>query len=135
MDSASCFTPFGIFKNNLLFTIWVMFWNIDRIYFIFFCMQTLRTIVSFLFFSFFPMVFFSWKFIPYQFYSFIKGLIFVILGGSFLISSWFNATVTSYSKHLSSFLLIRFIVAFFVVYPIRRIYIWSSTIHTYFIRL
>ena len=39
-------------------------------------------------------------------------LIFVTLGGSLFISSWFNMTVTAYLKHLLSFLLMRFIVAF-----------------------
>ena len=70
------------------------------------------------------------KFIPSQLYLFIKGLIFAIPCGPFLISWWFNATVKTYWKHLLSFLLTRFIVAFF--YPIRRIYIWSTMILIYF---
>ena len=43
----------------------------------------------------------------------LLGLIFLTLGGSLFISSWFNTTVTAYLKHLLSFLLMRFIVAFF----------------------
>ena len=50
--------------------------------------------------------------ILYQLYLVIKGLIFVILCGSFFISSWFNATVTGYWKYLLSFLLIGSIVSF-----------------------
>ena len=55
----------------------------------------------------------------------------------FFISSWFKAIVTAYWKHLLSFLLLGSIVAFlffiqlccfFVFYPIRKIYIWSTTI-------
>ena len=41
-----------------------------------------------------------------------KGLVFVIICGSFFISSWFYETVTAYWKHLLSFLLIGYIVAF-----------------------
>ena len=40
--------------------------------------------------------------IPFKLCLFIKGLIFDVICGSFLISSWFNATVATYWKKLSS---------------------------------
>ena len=111
----------------MLFTIWIMFRNINRIYFFLFCIKILRAIVTLFFSNFFQSSFSDGKFIPSQLYLFIKGLIFVILCGSFFISLPCNVTVTVYRKHLLSFLLIGFIVAFFVFYLIRRIYIWSTT--------
>ena len=71
--------------------------------------KTLREIVSLFFSNVFQSSFSDGKFIPSHIYSFIKGSIFVILSACFLISLWFNATVTAYWKHLS-FLLIGFII-------------------------
>ena len=64
------------------------------------------------FFLFFKSYSSDWKFILSQLYLFIKSLIFVIIFGFFPISSLFNSTVTTYGKHLLSFLLIGFIVNF-----------------------
>ena len=50
----------------------------------------------------------------FQLYLFIKGLIFVIFCRSFFISSWFNPTLAAYWKHLLSFLMMGFVVAFFL---------------------
>ena len=104
--------------DNLFFTIWVMFWNISRIYIFFFSIQNIKAIVSLSFSIFFQSSFLDGKFISSHLYLFIKCLIFVILWGSFFISSWFNATVTLYWKHLSSFLLMGFIVVYlFFIQP------------------
>ena len=51
------------------------------------------------------------KVIPSHLLLLMNVLIFVILSACFLISSWSNATVTAYWKHLLSFLLMGFIVA------------------------
>ena len=50
----------------------------------------------------------------------IKGLVAVILCWSVLISSWFKVTVTAYWKHLLSFLLTGFIVAFLIFMVFHR---------------
>ena len=92
-----------------------MFWNISRTYFFFFSIQNIKSNYYIIFSNF---TFFSQSsspdgiFIPSQLYLFMKDLIFVILCGSFLISTWFNVMVTAYWKHLLSFLLRRFIAAF-----------------------
>ena len=93
--------------------------------------KTLRAIVLLFFSRFFWSSFSDGKFIPSQLYLFIKGLIFVILSGLCPIFLWFNATVTTYSKHF----LWKFYCCFFVFYPVRRIYMWRTTIWSYFIPL
>ena len=52
------------------------------------------------------------KFISFQLYLWMWGLIFDILSGWFSISWWFNATVIAYWKHLLSLVFLGFIVAF-----------------------
>ena len=99
-------------KNNLLFMIWIVLKHKKQEIFFFFSMQTLRAIVTLFFLNFFQSSFFDREFIPSQSYSFIKSLIFVILCRYLLISSWFSVTFTAYWKHLLSYLLIGFIVAF-----------------------
>ena len=67
-----------------------------------------------LFFSFFfQSSFYEGNFISFLLYLFIKGLIFVILSTWFPISSWFNAIVTAYCKHLLPFSLTGFFVFLF----------------------
>ena len=109
--------------------IWVMFWNISRIYIYFFSIQNIKSNCYIFFLKFLRITFFWWKMYSLPVISTWKGLIFVILCGSFLITSWFNATVTAYWKHFLSFLLM---VCFFVFYPIKKIYIWYTTIRIYF---
>ena len=53
----------------------------------------------------------------------------------FLVSSWFNANVIAYWKYLLSFSFIGFIVAFFVFYPIWRIFIWSTSFKNFLLHL
>ena len=95
----------------MFFTIWVMFWNIGRIYFFLFSIQNIKSNCSIILLKLFRIIFFCWKFIPSQIWLFIKDLIFVILLEYFSTSSWFNATVKAYWKYLF-FLLARFIVVF-----------------------
>ena len=100
---------------NLFFTTWIIFWNISRVYFFsLFIMQLLRGIVRLFFSNFFQSSFSDGKFIPSYLYFFIKGLIFVILSGFY--------SVTAYWKHLLSFLLMRFIVAFCFLYSQENLY-------------
>ena len=114
-----------------------MFLNMNRIYiyiYFFLAYKTLIAIVTSFISIFSKSSFSDGIFIPSQLYYFVKGLIFVTVCASFIISSWFNSTVTVYWKHLLSFLLMGFTVAFLFFYPIRRIYIWSKTIRTYLLR-
>ena len=67
----------------------------------------------------FPNIFFWWVMYSFPVICTYKSWIFDIPCEFFRISSWFNATATSYSWYLLSFLLMGFIVPFF--YPIRRI--------------
>ena len=87
-----------------------------HIYIYIFSIQIIKSTCSIIFLNLFPNFFLSdEKFVPGRLYLFIKGLIFVVLGISFLISSWFNLAVTVYWKHLLSFLLIGFVVAFLLL--------------------
>ena len=88
-----------------------MFWNIEG-YIFFLVYKTLRTLVPSFFSIFFQSSFSGRKCISSQLYLFITGPIFVILSECVSMSSWFNTTVTAYWKHLLSFLLIQYIVAF-----------------------
>ena len=88
--------------------------SIYLFYFFFVSIQNINTNCYIIFLKFF--LSFS-EFILSQLYFYIKDLIFVILRQSFLISSWFNATVITYWKHLTSFLLMGFIVAFLFFNP------------------
>ena len=128
------FVPFDIIKRTTgFFTIWVMFWNINRIYFFFLAYKILKGIVTLIFSNFFQSSSSDGNFIHSHLNFFIKGLISFILCGSFLISSWFNATVTAYWKHLLSYSLMGFIAPFlffiqpggFLFHPLRfRFILW-----------
>ena len=78
--------------------------------FIHFCKHIITHFVG-LFSSFSQLSFLDGKFIPFQLFLFMKGLIFYFLHKFFPIFSLFNATVVAYWKHLSSSL-IGFMVAF-----------------------
>ena len=92
-DNAIVFLRLKSLKEQLFFTVWVMFWNISRVY-IFLAYKTLTTIVTLFFSIFFQSSFSDGKSLSFQLYLLIKGLFFVILCGSLFISSWFNRTVT-----------------------------------------
>ena len=97
----------------MFFTTWVMFWNINKKKKIFLSIQNIKSNCYIIFLKLFSIIFFCSKMCPFSvIYIFIKGLVFVNLCRLFLISSWFNATVAAYRKHLLSFLLMRFIVTF-----------------------
>ena len=66
--------------------------------FSFLAYKTLKAIVTLFFSQFFPIIFFWWKIYFFPAIFFVKALLFVILFGSFFISSWFSATVTEYWK-------------------------------------
>ena len=82
--------------------------------FFFFSIQNIKSNYCIIFLRFFPITFFLMEtlFLPSYLYLLIQGLIFVIFCRSCFISFWFNATVTAYWKHLLSFSLMGFIVAF-----------------------
>ena len=100
----------------MFFTIW----NISRIYFFFFSIQNIKRNSYNIFLKFFPIIFFWWNIYYFPVNLPIKVSTFVILCGSFFISSWFNTTVTTFWKHLFTFLLIGFIVVFLSVY----LFVW-----------
>ena len=133
MDLAWGFFPFEIIKRITCFSRFELcFETYAGCTFSFLGYKTFRAIVTLFFSNFFQSSFSDGKFVPFQFYLFIKDLIFLILYGYFFISSWLNATITAYWKHSLPFLLIEFIVVFFVFYPIRRTYVWSTTTWIYF---
>ena len=105
----------------MFFTNWVIFWNIIRICFFQAC-KISEAVVTIFFSNFFPVIFCWWKIS----FPIVKSLIFVIFCRSFSVSSSFNATVTAY------FLLTGFIIAFLFFYPLRRIFIWFTTIDIYY---
>ena len=77
--------------------------------------KTLRAIVRLLFSNFFQSSIFDEYFIPFHLHLFIKGSTFEAPSGCDSISSWFNATVTAYWKHLSS-LFFRFLHTFCILF-------------------
>ena len=104
----------------MFLTTWAILWNTECI-FSFLAYKTLRAIVPLFFSDFFYSSFSDGKFIPSHL--FIKGLIFLIRCGSYLISSWFTATVTAYWKHLLYLLLIGFIAAFCFLSSKEKLYV------------
>ena len=113
----------------MFFTRWDMFWNISRVYFFFFLfnIENVKSNCKIIFLKSF-LVFYFWRIfysIPIIF--FYKKL---SLCGSLLISLWITATIAAYRKHLSSLIFV-FIVAFFLLYPVWRINIWSSAFEIY----
>ena len=102
--NATVLHPLESLKNNLYFTIWVMFWIICRIKLFFFSIQNIENNCYVVFLIFFPIIFIWWKISSFPVVLFMKGLIFVILCRYFSISSWLNATDTAHWKHLLPFL-------------------------------
>ena len=85
-------------KNNLFFAIWAMFWNISRLYFLFFSTQIIKSNCYIIFLKFFPINFFDGKFtFTLHLHLFIRSLFLVILSRFFPICSWFNMTFIAYS--------------------------------------
>ena len=121
-DLATCssnlplnFSSFGIIKRITCFSGLELCFETQTGYiFSFLAYKTLRVILTLFLSNFFQLSFSDEKFIPSYLYLFIKGLIFVLLSACFPISSWFNATITTYWKHLLSFLLTIFIVVFLI---------------------
>ena len=64
---------FFFFENikiiTCFFTIWVMFWNISKIYFFFFCLENIESFCEIIILKLFPVIFFWWKiyFFPVMF--------------------------------------------------------------------
>ena len=106
-----------------------MFWNIGGIHFLMY--NTLIAIVEVFLSDVSQPSFPDGMFVPFQLYVLTKGSFFLTLSVFFSVFWWFNATIATYWKHLLSFLLMVFIAAFLICYPIRGIYIWSTTIKIY----
>ena len=131
----SSFSVWVHLKNTLFFTLWVMVWNLNlgKIYFFVLPYKTLRAIVRLIFLIFFSGNFFWWIISSFPFiYIFLKVQFFLVFQNfnQFLHG---YAGVEAYWKHLLSFLLMGFIVAFFIFHQIRAIYIWSTAIQVYFV--
>ena len=116
----------------MYFKIWIFFkWRQD-IYIHFLHIRHSEPLLNY-FSQTFPVIFSGW-----QTYSFPVTFIYERLNFwcslrfFFSISSRFNVTVAAYLKHFS-LSLVGFIVVFLIFYPICRIYIWSTTIQTYFL--
>ena len=115
-------------KNDLFFTIWVIFWNISKIYFSLLTYKRLRAIVTLFCSNLFQFSFSDREFIPFQLWLLIKSLIFVILCGSFFYFFIIWCNYYSVLKAFIIFFIDNIYCCFFVFYPIRRIYAWSTTI-------
>ena len=107
-----------------------MFWNVGRTYFLIFCIQNIKSNHGPTFFKLFSFIFFC---CVIHSFPIIKGLIFDIFSVFFSNFLWFNGILTAHWRHLLSFLLMGFIVAYLFFCPIRRNYIWSIAIKIYFI--
>ena len=107
------FSPFEIIKMITCFLQFDFSLNHKQNMFFLFSIRNIKSNFYIIFLKVFAGIFSDGKCIPFQLYLFRKGLIFVVLCRSFLISSWFNVTVTAYWKDLWYFLLIGFIVPFF----------------------
>ena len=62
--------------------------------FFLFSIENIKSNCSIVFLNFFPIIFFWWKISSFSVIFVYTGLIFIILWGSFLVSSCFNDTVT-----------------------------------------
>ena len=107
--------------------LWVIFWNLGRIYFFFFSMCVTLSAIAINFLQFFQIIFCN-LFVSNHIY--FQKFQFFILSGCTLICSWYNAIVTAYCKHSLSFSLVGFTVAFYFLCNQKSLYpaniFWSS---------
>ena len=115
-------SPFGIIKKyNLLFKVWILFWNISRICFFFYNIQNLKSNSYIIFLKLFLTIFFWWKL-----YSFL--VIFIHKRLNFCYYLWvffcFFVILHYYYNVLKAFIIF-FIdgiyYCFFALYPTRSI--------------
>ena len=114
--------------------------------FFFFSIQSVKSNCYIVFLKFFPIIFSDGKHILSQLYLFVKGLIFVIICSSFFYF-FMNDSVRLLQCIENIYCLFFFFLfffffddddddeiycCFFLFYPVRRIYIWSTTIGIYF---
>ena len=83
----------------MFFLLLVLFWNKSKIYFFISSLQNIKSNYQTIFFKFLPIISFWWLIYSFPIVFIKKSISFVILCGSFFISSWFNAIVTAYWKH------------------------------------
>ena len=119
-------------KNDLFLTIWVMFWNISRIYFFIFSIQNIKCNCYIIFLKFFPIIFWFHLLISSQLFLFIKALIYAVLCGSFFLFLYNLTRLLRRIKAFAVFFIDRIYCCLFIFYPFKRICIWSTTIGTYF---
>ena len=119
---ALLFSVWNHLQNNLFFKIWVMFWNINRIYFFIFSIKNIKSNCYIIFFIFFPIIFFWWNI-----YSFL--VLFIYKRFDFCYSlqmfSYFFIIWRNCYNILKAFIFCfidRIYCCFFVFYPISRIY-------------
>ena len=107
--------------------IWVIFWNIRKIYFFFFHIQNIKSNYYIVFLKIFPIIFFWWKIYFFLLLFIYKRLNFCDYLSMFFYFCMVKCYVTAYWKHLS-FFIDRTYCCFFLFYPIRIIYIWVTRI-------
>ena len=56
-------------KHNLFFMLWVLFWNVGRIYFLVFCTQIIKSNRKIILLKYFPIIFIWW--VIYSFLSMV----------------------------------------------------------------
>ena len=119
-------------KNDLFLTIWVMFWNISRIYFFIFSIQNIKCNCYIIFLKFFSnhLLIPSANFFP---------VIFIYKSFNLCCSLWifflflYNLTrLLRRIKAFAVFFIDRIYCCLFIFYPVKRICIWSTTTGTYF---
>ena len=122
--------------------IWNMFWNINRIYFLFFSVQNFKSNWQIIFLKFIPIIFFWYKIysFPLKFthrrFNFCYSLwdLFLFLHDLTQLLQQIEKIVIFFIFFICYYFLSFFIYScFFVFYLIRRISIWSTMIPIYFI--
>ena len=120
------------YKNNLLFTIWVMFSNISWIYFSFFSIQNIKSsfcIVSSQIFS--NHLFLRERFFL-LFYIYLQKVQFLLFFADLFWFLHYSMRLLWRTENICYFFINGNYCCFFVSYPIRRIYIWSNAFQIYF---
>ena len=126
---ASGISPFDIIKKiTFFFMIWVMFWNISRIYIFFISIKNIKSNCYIIFLNFFPTFLIWWKIYSFPATSICKKLTFVILCGFFFYFFIILLNFNSLLKTFVMFFIDRIYCCLFVFYPFMKIYIWSTTV-------
>ena len=110
------FTTWNHQISDLFFRLWVLFWNLVRI----FSMQNIKSNCYIIFFQICNYIFF------------IKDLTFFIISWCFPIFPCFNATAETCWKHFLLFSLIKFIIVFCLLWIRKTLYMIHHDSHSFY---